>query len=194
MRCLFTLFCFLISLSLTAQDSAKLEKNITGAQIGFLGMDVYSEFALNDSFSLRAEASLLSTVFGGSEWERNNWVFYPGFSVQPRYYYNLNRRLEKGKYIQNNSGNYLMLKLEYLPDWFVLNKKSNSSNYYSNYHVLNQIQIIPTYGLRRNFANQFNYEANFGIGYNSTIGYSKNRSDVAVQLSLKIGLDFLSKK
>ncbi len=42
----------------------------------------------------------------------------PVITAEPRWYYNLNKRVSKSKNIEGNSGNFISLKTSYHPDWF----------------------------------------------------------------------------
>ncbi len=108
--------------------------------------------------------------------------FNPEISLIPKYYYNLNRRLEKEKNIKNNSGNYLALDITYTPNWFVISNVKGIE-------VNEMISFVPTWGLRRNFAKNFNYEFKAGLGIGKILqkGYA---TQAVPELSFKIGYDF----
>lgn len=86
------------------------------------------------------------------------------------------------KRTKNNSGNYLSAKLEYIPDWFVI---SNTKDI----HVNPTLAIIPNWGLRRNFSENFNYELRLGLGIGKIL---KEDYDLQVipEISFKLGYDF----
>ncbi|HCY82937.1 MAG TPA: hypothetical protein DHV22_15745, partial [Xanthomarina gelatinilytica] len=97
--------------------------------------------------------------------------------LEPRFYYNLNKRHNKGKRIDGNSGNFISLKTSYNSDLFFIGTNEDI-------HLETDFMVIPTWGIRRNLCKHFNYEAGFGIGY---IHYREeyninNKSDVAVNL------------
>jgi excinuclease UvrABC helicase subunit UvrB len=63
-----------------------------------------------------------------------------------------------------------------------------------NINFISDISIVPTWGMRRNIGNYFNYEAGFGIGY---VHYFEednvillDESGVTVNLHLRIGYRF----
>lgn len=173
-------------LSISALSNAQIttvEKSITGAQIGLFGLDVYNEAKFADKVALRSEASLFPAIWGGDMYAKTGFAFYPAISLQPKYYYNIAKRAENGKNTKNNSANYLGLQVRYIPNWFVISNDKNLS-------LTNQINFIPTFGIRRNFAENFNYEFKAGFGYGTTIGNDKNLSGGILDLSIKIGYDF----
>ena len=104
-------------------------------------------------------------------------------TLQPKFYYNIGRRAEKGKNTKNNGANYLGLQVRYIPNWFVISNTENVS-------LSNQINFIPTFGIRRNFSENFNYEFKAGLGYGTTFGEKFNNSGAVLDLSIKVGYDF----
>ena len=79
-----------------AQDSG-VEKNITGVQVGLFGLDLYNETKIANNTTLRAEASLFPAIWGGDLYSKTGFAFYPALTLQPKYYYNIEKRAEKGK-------------------------------------------------------------------------------------------------
>lgn len=162
---------------------AGVQKNISGVQAGLFGIDLYDEIRIGSRTTLRAEASLFPAIWGGDLYARTGFAFYPALTLQPKFYYNIARRSEKGKNTKNNAANYLGMQLRYIPDWFVISNEKGL-------RLSNQVNIIPTYGFRRNFAGNFNYEFRAGIGYGTSFGETTNTSAAVLDLSMKIGYDF----
>ncbi|MFD0861334.1 hypothetical protein ACFQ1M_03875 [Sungkyunkwania multivorans] len=185
-RVLCTLSMFALSLSLTAQD-ASVEKSVFGIQTGLLGVWAHNETKLADQFSLRTEIGLDTGIFGGSNFDDTSFVMAPVITLEPRWYYNLDKRLSKSKNISGNSGNFLSLKTSYLPDWFLI---SNTDNF----NVEDQISIIPTWGMRRTIGKHFVYETGIGFGYRrifvKNAGVSNGISEGALNVHLRIGYRF----
>lgn len=179
-----SLFLILTSLSAMSQD-ASVEKSIFGIQTGFLGAWAYNESKLSDEFSLRTEVGLDVSVFDSFFIPGEaKTVWSPVINLEPRWYYNLNSRKEKGKSIANNSGNFLSVKLSYHPDLFVISSTKNIT-------IPNQISIIPTWGIRRNIGKYINYETGFGIGYNRILdNVFGDKGEVIANLHIRIGLNF----
>lgn len=110
----------------------------------------------------------------------------PAFTVEPRYYYNLNKRINKARSITGNSGNFISLKTTFHPDWFLISNEDNVN-------VVSDISFVPTWGIRRTIGMHFCYEAGFGIGYRRYLqsdGYYGDKDYVAVNLHLRIGYKF----
>lgn len=166
--------------TVVGQDN-NIEKNIFNIQTGILGIWVNNEFRLSDQIALRTEAGLNLGYYFGYNFE-NKYVLAPTFTLEPRWYYNLDKRVSKGKRIDNNSGNLLGVKFNYTPDWFVISD-------YENYSVAPQITIIPKWVARRAIGNtNFNYEFGGGIGYKH-VSYKNypDESKLAVDIHLRIG-------
>lgn len=174
--------------SVQSQNKA-VENSTIGIQIGVLGVWLHNELRLTQEIALRSEIGLDAGLFGGSLFYDNGtgYALIPTITIEPRWYYNLEKRASKSRNTADNGGNFVSLKTSYLPDWFVISN-------YENIFVINQITIIPTWGIRRNIGNHFNYEAGIGIGYRysfaKSAGFSENDGDATVNLHLRIGYRF----
>ena len=145
---------------------------------------VNSNYLIN-KFALRAELGLDAGIWENNYTDESGLAFIPVIILEPRFYYNLNKRLNKGKRIDGNSGNFISLKTIYYPDLFVIGTNEDLN-------LESDFMIIPTWGIRRNIGKHFNYEAGFGIGYihYREEYYSDNKSDVAVNIHARIGYRF----
>jgi len=84
------------------------------------------------------------------------YAFVPAINGQYRYYYNMDRRLTKGKHIDGNSGNYLSASATmFTSDVIIGNVDSGSGT--AGF-------IGPLYGIQRTYAKGFNYTMEFGLG------------------------------
>lgn len=171
----------------TKAQNASVEKSTFGIQIGTLGIWAHREVKLTNEIALRAEIGMDAGFFGGSFYPKNGYLMTPVITLEPRWYYNLDKRVSKSKNITGNSGNFLTLQTSYHPNWFVISN-------YNNVEIANQISIIPTWGLKRNIGKHFTYETGIGIGYRyifaENAGYSKNEGEAAANLHLRIGYRF----
>lgn len=177
---------FTLTVSVKAQ-TASVEKSAYGIQTGFLGIWLHNESKLSNKIALRSELGFDSGIWGGDFYDKTGFLLTPVISIEPRWYYNLNKRENKSRRIDGNSGNFISLKTSYHPDWFVISN-------YKNIQIISDISIIPTWGIRRNLGNHFNYETGIGIGYRyifaKQAGYFENESEAAVNLHLRIGYRF----
>lgn len=177
------LIFFLITLSAKSQN-ASVEKSTYGIQTGILGIWVHNESKLSNQIALRSEIGLDTRIWGGSFYDRTGFLLTPVITLEPRWYYNLNKRVKKDRRIDGNSGNFVSLKTSYHPDWFVISN-------YDNTRIASDISIIPTWGIRRNIGNHFTYEAGIGIGYLYYFtGYSKNEGVLTGNIHLRFGYRF----
>lgn len=181
-------FIALCGLTFIAKSqTASVEKSTYGIQTGFLGIWVHNESKLSNQFALRSELGLDTGIFGNDINDVDGLLLAPAITVEPRWYYNLNKRENKSKRIDGNSGNFISIKTTYHPDWFVISNVNNIN-------LISDISIIPTWGIRRNIGNHFNYEVGFGLGY---VHYFKednvillDENEVTANLHLRIGYRF----
>lgn len=166
------------------QETASVEKSIFGIQTGILGIWVHNELRLSNQFSLRSEIGYDLGIFGGTNYEGDNFILIPSIRVEPRWYYNLDKRLSKGKSISKNSGNFLAVNITYNTD-----EPSISNN--DNVNVLSSIAIIPKWAIKRTYGNHFTFETGFGMGYVKYLeSYNSVNGDLGIDLHLRIGYTF----
>ncbi len=173
--CLFTFFS-------KAQD-ASVEKSVFGIQTSLFGIWAHNESKLTNQIALRSEIGLTSTIWAGNFYDKIGFFITPVILVEPRWYYNLNKRVSKSKRVDGNSGNFISLTTTYHPDWFVISN-------YDNLNIVNNVSIIPTWGIRRNIGKHFNYETGIGLGYRYIFDNQENKSDAVLNLHLRIGYRF----
>ena len=189
-KIIMTLLLCGITLIATSQD-ASVEKSVFGIQTGPIGVWVHNESKLSNSIALRSEIGIDGGIAGGANYDKTYFITVPVISLEPRWYYNLNKRESKSKRIDGNSGNFVSLKTSYHPDLLIT---SNDDNIL----LISDISIVPTWGIRRNIGSHFNYEVGIGVGYLYFFEKDNvviiNESDVAVNLHLRIGYRFSKKK
>jgi len=158
-----------------------VEKSIYSIETGVLGMWINNEYRLSNEIILKSELGMIAGFRGCSDCD-TQYALTPELTLEPRWYYNIEKRNAKGKIIKNNSANFASLGLRYYPDWFVI---SNASNAY----VENQITIIPKWGIKRTVSNSnFNYELGIGIG--KRYYFDSNDWETAADLLIRIGYTF----
>lgn len=178
----------LCGLSLTAMaQNASVEQSTYGIQTGFLGIWGHQEIKLSNLVALRTELGFDTGIWGGSYYDKTGFLLTPVITLEPRWYYNLNKRMGKSRRIDGNSGNFVSLKTSYHPDWFVISNTDNIS-------VISDISIIPTWGIRRNIGDHFTYEVGIGIGYRyifaKQAGYLENEGETTANLHIRLGYRF----
>ncbi len=148
---------FILCVPTVKAQQASVEKSVWGIQTLMLPLSVYNEAKLTNSIALRSELAWGFGWTSGSYIDNSaQWAAVPYLGVEPRWYYNLNRRTQRGKRIDGNSGNYLSLYSGFQPGFGITSK---------NVDLFPSIYIVPTYGLKRNIGRYFNFEAALGIGY-----------------------------
>lgn len=157
MRKIIALTILGLTINANAQN-ASVEKTIFGIQTGYAGIWLNNETKLSNSIVLRSEIGIENDFAVGDHYEGAGFILQPVLNLEPRYYYNLNKRNSKGKNISKNSGNYLSIKTSYHPDWFVINLDEDITK-------IADLSIIPTWGIKRQLGNHFNFETGIGFGY-----------------------------
>lgn len=185
----------LISFIAKAQETQEVSvaKNLYGAQLGLLSTGFYYETQLQRKISLRTEIGL-TLVLSTKDYadtaieDENATLIVPYVTLEPRWYYGLDRRKRLGKKTHNNSSNYVSLANTYF---------SNNTPIVNNgdFDVVSAITIIPKYGIRRAFAKHFNYEFSAGWGYQYNIFSNTNscncdHNQTEIDIQARIGYDF----
>ena len=157
------------------KESASVEKSVFGIQTGFLGLWINNEAKINNAIALRSEigAEPHITIDIGT-------VYSPVLRLEPRYYYNLEKRIHKGKDISNNSGNFFGLNINYRPNTVIYRTKDYLS-------PVESLSIVPKWGIRRNLGKNFNYELGAGLGFRHEF---KGEDYGELDLHLRIGYTF----
>lgn len=181
---------FLGGLTLIARSqNASVEKSTFGLQTGVLGVWAYNEAKLSNTIALRTEVGLDFGIWKTTFYDDFDDFFLltPVITLEPRFYYNLDKRLKKAKNIDGNSGNFIAVNISYHPDWFIISKDGNIP-------IVSDFSIIPTWGIRRNLGKHFNYEAGIGAGFTYTFakraGYAEDKSEIEPNMHVRIGYRF----
>ncbi len=172
---------------LTYAQNVSVAPSTFGIQAGPIGIWAHNETRLSSSIALRSEVGFNSSILNSDYMDHTGLLMRPEITLEPRWYYNLQKRANKSKRIDGNSGNFFSLKTTYRPDWFTISN-------YEGYTVVNELSIIPTWGIRRHIGKYFTYEAGVGVGYrhrlNKLDGNAVNRGEAALNLHLRIGYRF----
>ena len=116
-------------------QKASVEKSTYGIQTGFLGVWAHREVKLSNEIALRAELGMDLGLWGGDFYPKSGYLLAPVIRLEPRWYYNLDKRVSKSRSISGNAGNFLSLQTSYHPNWFTISN-------YDNVEVVNQVSII----------------------------------------------------
>lgn len=161
-------------------EETSLKKDIISADIGLLNVGINYERYLGGFFTLRSRLGLgfgfdfgQDFINGGTY---HDYFFTPFVIAEPRYYYNFNRRVEKGKKTSYNASNYVALTATYFFKPFVI---SNAP--YGEYQ--DEFSLIPKWGIKRTIGQRFNFEFALGAG----LSFSKAETTVGYGLDLRFG-------
>lgn len=169
------------------KQKASVEKSIFGIQTGILGIWVNNESRISNEIALRSEIGYSVGLFGGDFYPKTGYLMVPAIRVEPRWYYNLDKRESKSRKTNHNSGNFLTLQTTFYPNVLIVSN-------YENVKIINQISFIPTWGIKRTVGNHFTYETGIGLGHThyfaKNSGYEKDNSSAALNLHLRIGYSF----
>lgn len=177
----YILILFIIVPFFVQAQNASVEKRLFGLQAGLFGIWGHYEKKVQNKISLRSEIGFDNGIWQNTD---NSVGFFlvPALIAEPRFYYNLDKRIEKTKRTSSNSANYLSLFLRYHPDWFVISNKPTGT-------VIPDFSIIPTWGLRRGIGQSFNFETALGMGYRF-YSDSNNSKELDVNFTVRFGYTF----
>ena len=177
MKKLITVLLILISTIGFAQDQNDL-KSILSLETGFLGVWLGYEQPISNKFLVKAEYGQEFGLYAQTV-EGSGFFSTGTLSLETRYFYNREKRASLEKSIINNSGNYLAIELQRIPDILTTNEGDRILI------ITKSTTLIPKIGMKRNLGNLFTYEIAGGIGY----AWNDNRENtLAIGLDLKIGL------
>lgn len=135
-----------------AQSNSNVEK--TQLQFGLPLPSILYEVGTGKNTTLSLEALAGFELRGCSGCE-TDFGIYPILRGQYRYYYNMERRLRKGKNISGNSGNYVAAVIGY----------QHGSPIIGNLINTNTLGVGPVYGLQRTYRKGFFYRLEGGVAY-----------------------------
>ncbi len=101
---------------LNLNSPASVEKSVFSIQAGPIGVWINNEARLSRSLVLRTEIGYSAQLLWGAGQEEG-FLMTPVFTLEPRWYYNLQKRKSKSKRTVGNSGNYLSLQSGFFPAW-----------------------------------------------------------------------------
>ncbi|SCX93093.1 hypothetical protein [Flavobacterium caeni] len=170
-----------------AQDQAptpSVEKSVFGVQTGLIGLWINHELKLSNRWALRSEIGSELFAYSNKVNDDVKRAMCPVVSVEPKWYYNLNRRARKDRNISKNSGNSISLKINYLPGWFGVGDDGIPKS--------NHLSILPKWGIRRVYGKHFTFETGLGVGPQFYVGNDPrwDKSESYIDLSVRIGYTF----
>lgn len=149
---------FLLALFFICSMGAQSPKNVEDNQfsLNFLLPGVVYEAGVSANATLAAELTV-GFAYRESTFFEDGFGIYPIGRFQYRHYYNFERRLNKGKHISGNTGNYLAPTIAVQSGKAIIGDLDYSSSYFAG--------IGFVYGLQRTAPKGFQFRLEAGPAY-----------------------------
>lgn len=183
-KILFLIVLSAYTLAVSAQTYQKLEAGINGIGVS-LEMPVSHKITIEPFIGLGPSYYIHNNNYELSKEIRYSWALLePSFhgSVYAKYFYSKNSRIEKGKSLLFNSGNFIGVKVKYV------SKTLSIPQYYCNTLILNL-----NWGGQFNLGKHWMYGYSVGIGYGYNLDTSLGLLYPALDLKIAYVLPFFSK-
>lgn len=170
----------LLCLSLLISLTSFAQETTNQFALNFLIPSVEYETAISENSTIDAMFGFGFGYHDASYLDEAEYGIYPNFQAQYRHYYNLKKRLEKGKKVSENSGNYIALSGNFSSGEPIIGEM-RLNNDYSGF-------VGPLWGLQRVYNSNFKLNLNLGFG----MGFN-DREDpyfathIGLQLGFKLG-------
>ena len=175
MRALISISIFILIYGLASAQTGSTT-TINTLKATFLGLSYSYEQSMSQKSTINYEF-IMAGAFGSNFMYGNFWLIAPVIRAEPRYYYNIINRYDKGRKTKNNSANYLAISADYqLGTGFGRNASSIST-----------FNLIPKWGIKRTIGNHFIFEFATGIGAQKS---QNNNWKASPGLDLKLGYLF----
>lgn len=192
-------FVCLFQLAMFAQTSdtetnVSIAQAVNSARISLLAPAVAGEFKVGKNTTLMPSIALgLNTVsieLPGTTRNLTGIAFAPTFSVEPRYYYNFEKRQKKGKRTNGNSANYIEAMVTYLPSTrgYLYDEGEKYVNYKFSFPT--RMSVASLWGINRKLGKVGIFDLGLGIAFHhisesQELGVqSQNRVSFASKLHL----------
>lgn len=171
--------------SRTLAQEASVEKSLWQVQTSFLDIWGSNERRLTSQLTLRGEAGFTGYFWYGSFYPKSGFAIVPVLTVEPRWYYNLEKRSRMGKPTDGNSANFLAFSTSFYPRWFLISN-------YRNVESVNQLELSALWGIRRSWK-WVNFEVAPGVRYYyafaKAVGYERNEGRFTIAARLRVGIN-----
>ncbi|RDY60811.1 hypothetical protein [Flagellimonas nanhaiensis] len=168
----FFLFFLLVANWSFSQSNGKVEDH--QLTLNFLLPGVVYEHGISNNSTITAEATI-GLAYRDSDFFDSGFGIYPIGKVQYRHYYNFQRRLEKGKNISRNTGNYIAPMLAVQGGKAVVGDLDYASDYFGG--------IGAVYGLQRTGRKGLSFRFEVGPAY----FFDELDNDFGLFMALKLG-------
>lgn len=167
-------FLFVLLITLTACSASLLaqgNKNFV-PRLNALPLGAGAEFRIKDSFNIYTELGLGINIAIKDNTVKANYPLILG--VNPRLYYNIQKRKNQGKRVDKFSGNYVGISFnKILSSWGSPDLELAAS-------------IAPVWGLQRNIGKSGYYNLGIGLGVN----FWKDKTTLLLGGSIALGFAF----
>lgn len=199
-KIIFIIISFLFIQTSKAQDSVSVEKSLIGVSASpFGGLFFNYEAKLSREWTLLSNVGIYYDYDKGSSPNSKGYSIGPLLGLEPRWYYNLDRRTRLAKNTKFNTGNYWSLDINYYPKVVLATNQSY-------YGFSNAVYFLPSYGIRRTISKHLYFDGSLFTGYSNVFGYStrpnssqefysyRNGGYFHAGFKIRIGLNYISKK
>ena len=121
----------------------------------WIGAGYGYEWSVADEVTINSQIDMRAYI-GDDDFAIDNFVFSPRITIEPRYYYNLKKRAEKGKNINSNSANYVSFDLSYELPLGLSGIRDVPQHTF---------RLLPSWGMRRELSEHFTMDFSVYAGY-----------------------------
>lgn len=155
MKKIILIFCAFLPLALIAQNDIQVSKSVFS--VNFLIPSVELETRITEKTTLDLSAGIGFGLASGTQRDGTDVGFFPVLSAQYRYFYNLEKRIRKGKKVSENSGNYVAGVGEIMSGKPIIGNLEFVNEYFA--------LVGAVWGLQRYYKSGFKLDLNLGAGY-----------------------------
>ncbi len=170
----------ILILSLICGLTSFAQETTNQFSLNFLIPSAEYEAAVSKNSTIDAVLGIGFGYHDSSYLDESEYGFYPQFEAQYRYFYNLNKRMQKGKKTSENSGNYIAA-VGVVASGNPIIGDMQLNNDYSGF-------LGPAWGLQRIYNSNFKLNLTLGLG----LGFDDQddaylASHISIQLGFKLG-------
>lgn len=174
-------FLFLLPFFCFGQNNTQMKlESISTVKVGLLGSWLAYEQPVTDKILINAEIGYEFGIYRNFLSNGTQFLATSTLSIEPRYYYNLEKRAAAGKNNSLNAGGYLAIEIQAAPDWGTYSTDSSISDV----SIRKSALILPKIGLKRALGKYVTFEFAGGLGYQINMGTDNTP---AIGLDLKFG-------
>lgn len=143
----------LLAFSATAQESSNTAQNLFSVNFLLPGLEYETGLSNKTTLDLRLGSGF---ALNGGTGRETRFGIYPNFHAQYRFFYNFDRRFEKGKNTANNSANYIAFSTGIYSGKPIFGELEYNQDYMA--------EIGPVWGIQRVYRRGFKLDLHLGAG------------------------------